>query len=97
VVAYPCDGFDSAEQWAYNWTDHTIYPTNSDGSQNTSYCLDDSGNGGAGSKVQIYQCNGTAAQKWYWTYGGTVQQLLAAVHPPFANIFAGVSVKLLVR
>jgi hypothetical protein len=61
VVAYPCSNDDPAEYWYYDGT--YIHPAGGNGPDYGS-CLDVYGNGGVGSPVDLYYCNGTDAQKW---------------------------------
>jgi hypothetical protein len=61
VVLDPCVG-STAQAWeaVQSGSNYTFHPAN-----NTALCLDVAGAGTtSGTLVQVYTCNGTAAQSW---------------------------------
>jgi hypothetical protein len=54
VVIWTCNGSDKAENWKFS---------NSEFIHNNK-CLNDKGNGGSGSKLILYTCNGGSNEKW---------------------------------
>jgi hypothetical protein len=54
VVIWSCRGTDQAESWKYSNSEFV----------HNGLCLNDKGNGGSGSKVILYSCNGGANEKW---------------------------------
>jgi hypothetical protein len=54
VVIWSCSGSDQAENWKYS-NDELVH---------NGMCLNDKGNGGSGSKVVLYKCNGGSNEKW---------------------------------
>jgi Ricin-type beta-trefoil lectin domain len=69
VVAYPCSYSDYAQNWAYDESNGTIHPVAQQGvEQPLNSCLDVYAGGGIGNPVDLYPCNGTGAQVWYFRY-----------------------------
>ena len=54
VVIWSCSGSDQAENWKYS----------SNELSHNGKCLNDKGDGGSGSKVILYSCNGGSNEKW---------------------------------
>jgi hypothetical protein len=54
VVIWSCSGSDQAENWKYSSNELT----------HNGKCLNDKANGGSGSKVILYSCNGGSNEKW---------------------------------
>jgi hypothetical protein len=54
VVIWSCSGSDQAENWKYS-SNELIH---------NGKCLNDKANGGSGSKVILYSCNGGSNEKW---------------------------------
>jgi Ricin-type beta-trefoil lectin domain len=54
VVIWSCSGSDQAENWKYS----------SDEFSHNGKCLNDKGDGGSGSHVILYSCNGGSNEKW---------------------------------
>jgi Ricin-type beta-trefoil lectin domain len=54
VIIWSCSSSDQAENWTYS-SDELIHG---------SKCLNDKGDGGSGSKLILYTCNGGSNEKW---------------------------------
>lgn len=54
VVIWGCSGSDQAENWKYS-SNEVVH---------NGKCLNDKGDGGSGSKVILYSCNGGSNEKW---------------------------------
>ena len=54
VVIWGCSGSDQAENWKYSSSELV----------HNGKCLNDKGDGGSGSKVILYSCNGGSNEKW---------------------------------
>jgi Ricin-type beta-trefoil lectin domain len=54
VVIWSCNGSDQAENWKFS----------SNELQHNGKCLNDKGDGGSGSKLILYNCNGGSNEKW---------------------------------
>ena len=54
IVIWSCSGSDPAENWKFNGGEFV----------HNGKCLNDKGNGGSGSKVILYSCNGGSNEKW---------------------------------
>jgi len=54
VVIWSCSGSDQAENWKYSSSELV----------HNGKCLNDKGDGGSGSKVILYSCNGGSNEKW---------------------------------
>ena len=54
VVIWSCSGSDQAENWKYS-SNEVVH---------NGKCLNDKGDGGSGSKVILYSCNGGSNEKW---------------------------------
>lgn len=54
VVIWSCSGSDQAENWSFS----------SNELQHNGKCLNDKGDGGSGSKLVLYTCNGGSNEKW---------------------------------
>ena len=54
IQIWGCSGSDQAENWKYSSSELV----------HNGKCLNDKGNGGSGSKVILYSCNGGSNEKW---------------------------------
>jgi hypothetical protein len=54
IVIWSCSGSDQAENWTYSNSEFV----------HNGKCLNDKGDGGSGSKVVLYKCNGGSNEKW---------------------------------
>jgi hypothetical protein len=54
IVIWSCSGTDQAENWKFSGGEYI----------HNGKCLNDQGNGGSGSKVILYSCNGGSNEKW---------------------------------
>jgi hypothetical protein len=54
IQIWGCSGSDQAENWTYSNSEFV----------HNGRCMNDKGNGGSGSKVILYKCNGGSNEKW---------------------------------